>query len=243
MPAAFPPHSQSFPAFYLYSLNDSSIPKHISLLNNQRVKIGRQTNAKTVPGERNGYFDSKILSRWHAEVWEESNKIVIKDVKSSNGTCMNGERLSAEGVESEPLKLDDIVDFGIDIVCEDNKTIVHHKIAAYITCIFNVEDALGAEREAYNFQQQQNRQTVARPTDTLNAAAHGRPMLQPQICEHSGPPKLCPLRSSPRLSGQLSHGELSDRGRQRESACFQQLLSCLPFEPLGLFRRDGWPRR
>lgn len=40
-----------------------------------RVKIGRQTNNKTVPGERNGYFDSKVLSRQHAEVWEENSKV------------------------------------------------------------------------------------------------------------------------------------------------------------------------
>lgn len=114
MPAqpAFPPsHTPPFPALYLYPLNDSFVPKHISLVGGQRVKIGRQTNAKTVPGERNGYFDSKVLSRQHAEVWEEAGKIYIKDVKSSNGTFINGERLSAEGVESEPyeLKTDDIV--------------------------------------------------------------------------------------------------------------------------------------
>ena len=38
-------------------------------------------------------------------------KIYIKDVKSSNGTFINGERLSAEGAESEPfeLKTSDIV--------------------------------------------------------------------------------------------------------------------------------------
>ena len=64
-----------FPALYLYPLNDSFIPKHISLISNQRVKIGRQTNAKTVPAERNGFFDSKVLSRQHAEVWEENGKV------------------------------------------------------------------------------------------------------------------------------------------------------------------------
>lgn len=42
-----------------------------------RVKIGRQTNTKTVPGERNGYFDSKVLSRQHAEVWEEAGKVSL----------------------------------------------------------------------------------------------------------------------------------------------------------------------
>lgn len=78
MPAPFStPHSVPvpLPALYLYPLNDSFVPKHISLVNNQRVKIGRQTNVKTVPGERNGFFDSKVLSRQHAEVWEESGKV------------------------------------------------------------------------------------------------------------------------------------------------------------------------
>ncbi|CAL1709324.1 unnamed protein product [Somion occarium] len=136
------------PALYLYPLNDSFIPKHISLVNNQRVKIGRQTNAKTVPAERNGYFDSKVLSRQHAEVWEESGKIFIKDVKSSNGTFINGERLSPEGLESEPfeLKTDDVVEFGIDIVGEDNKTIIHHKVAARVVCVFTDQDAQAAAR-------------------------------------------------------------------------------------------------
>jgi hypothetical protein len=38
-------------------------------------------------------------------------QIYIKDVKSSNGTFINGERLSPEGHESEPfeLKTEDIV--------------------------------------------------------------------------------------------------------------------------------------
>lgn len=42
---------------------------------NEQVKIGRQTNSKTVPGERNAYFDSKVLSRTHAEIWEQSGKV------------------------------------------------------------------------------------------------------------------------------------------------------------------------
>lgn len=41
----------------------------------------------------------------HAEVWEHEGKMYIKDVKSSNGTFVNGDRLSAEGVESEPFEL------------------------------------------------------------------------------------------------------------------------------------------
>lgn len=79
MPGPFnpPPSPTPYPALYLYPLNDSFVPKHISLLANQRVKIGRQTNAKTVPAERNGYFDSKVLSRQHAEVWEEGGRVRV----------------------------------------------------------------------------------------------------------------------------------------------------------------------
>ncbi|KAI9451957.1 hypothetical protein F5148DRAFT_1237689 [Russula earlei] len=150
MPPPFSTHVQQhpLPALYLYPLNDSFIPKHIHLPQGQRIKIGRQTNAKTAPGERNGFFDSKVLSRQHAEVWEESGKIYIKDVKSSNGTFINGERLSAEGAESEPfeLKTSDIVEFGIDIVGEDNKTIVHHKVAARVVCVLTEQEAQLAAR-------------------------------------------------------------------------------------------------
>ena len=77
MPAPFTHgQQQAAPALYLYPLNDSFVPKHIALLPQQRVKIGRQTNAKTVPAERNGYFDSKVLSRQHAEVWEQDGKVI-----------------------------------------------------------------------------------------------------------------------------------------------------------------------
>ncbi|KAF8137168.1 hypothetical protein EV363DRAFT_1253657 [Boletus edulis] len=143
------PHNQpAYPALYLYPLNDTFVSKHIALTSGQRVKIGRQTNAKTVPAERNGYFDSKVLSRQHAEVWEDNGKIFIKDVKSSNGTFINGERLSPEGVESEPfeLKNDDIVEFGIDIIGEDNRTTIHHKVAARVLCVFTEEDVQHAAR-------------------------------------------------------------------------------------------------
>ena len=76
MPTPFAHGHQVAPALYLYPLNDSFAPKHIALIPQQRVKIGRQTNAKTVPAERNGYFDSKVLSRQHAEVWEQDGKVI-----------------------------------------------------------------------------------------------------------------------------------------------------------------------
>ncbi|OAG25911.1 hypothetical protein CC77DRAFT_13710 [Alternaria alternata] len=99
------------------------------------LRIGRQTNNKTIPTPLNGYFDSKVLSRQHAEVWaDRQGKIWIRDVKSSNGTFVNGSRLSQENRDSDPheLREQDMLELGIDIVSEDQKTIVHHKVAARV---------------------------------------------------------------------------------------------------------------
>lgn len=99
------------------------------------LRIGRQTNNKTTPTPLNGYFDSKVLSRQHAEIWaDRSGKIWIRDVKSSNGTFVNGQRLSQENKDSDPheMREQDMLELGIDIVSEDQKTVVHHKVAARV---------------------------------------------------------------------------------------------------------------
>lgn len=136
MPVSFSHNPQKCPTLHLHPLNNSFLPKHIPLPPQQRVKIGRRKNAETVPAERNGYFESKVLSRQHAEVWEESGKIFIKDLKSSSGTFVNEIRLSAEGFESEPFELrtGDIVEFGIDIIGHDNRTVIHQKVSARVVC-------------------------------------------------------------------------------------------------------------
>ncbi|PPQ72178.1 hypothetical protein CVT25_008819 [Psilocybe cyanescens] len=53
------------------------------------------------------------------------------------------ERLSSEGHEADPfeVKRDDIIVFGIDIMCADNKTIIHHKVTARVVCMFTMQDA------------------------------------------------------------------------------------------------------
>ncbi|KAL1301479.1 hypothetical protein AAFC00_005726 [Neodothiora populina] len=100
------------------------------------LRIGRQTNQKTAPTPSNAFFDSKVLSRQHAEIYAErsSGRVFIRDVKSSNGTFVNGQRLSPENKESEPhpLQEQDVLELGIDIVSEDQKTVVHHKVAARV---------------------------------------------------------------------------------------------------------------
>lgn len=134
MPEGGPSGSQ--PVLYLLSLNGTFERKTISVpFSPDTLRIGRQTNAKTVPTPINGFFDSKVLSRQHAEIWaDRQGKIWIRDVKSSNGTFVNGTRLSQENRESEPheLQTGDHLELGIDIVSEDQKTVVHHKVAAKV---------------------------------------------------------------------------------------------------------------
>ncbi|KAG8415922.1 hypothetical protein J3459_013980 [Metarhizium acridum] len=129
----FPPGQ---PVLYLLSLNGTFERKTIAVpFAPDSLRIGRQTNQKTIPTATNGFFDSKVLSRQHAEIYAERNgKIYIRDVKSSNGTFVNGTRLSQENRESEPHELQtaDHLELGIDIVSEDQKTVVHHKVAAKV---------------------------------------------------------------------------------------------------------------
>ncbi|RDA95350.1 hypothetical protein CP533_3446 [Ophiocordyceps camponoti-saundersi (nom. inval.)] len=132
-PDQFPPRQ---PVLYLLSLNGTFERKTIAVpFAPDSLRIGRQTNQKTVPSPTNGFFDSKVLSRQHAEIYAERNgKVYIRDVKSSNGTFVNGTRLSQENRESEPHELQtaDHLELGIDIVSEDQKTVVHHKVAAKV---------------------------------------------------------------------------------------------------------------
>jgi len=124
------------PVLYLLSLNGTFERKTVTVpFSPDTLRIGRQTNTKTVPTPINGYFDSKVLSRQHAEIWaDRQGKVWIRDVRSSNGTFVNGTRLSPENRESEPheLQTGDHLELGIDIVSEDQKTVVHHKVAAKV---------------------------------------------------------------------------------------------------------------
>ncbi|CAG8801003.1 8216_t:CDS:2, partial [Racocetra fulgida] len=58
----------------------------------------RMTNKNTPQTQTNGYFDSRVLSRTHAEIWNDNGK-------SSNGTFVNGKRISLEDKEGEPVEL------------------------------------------------------------------------------------------------------------------------------------------
>ncbi|KAJ7314192.1 hypothetical protein DFH08DRAFT_1087356 [Mycena albidolilacea] len=94
------------PGLYLLPLDDSFFPsKRIPLPPQVRVRVGRQHNQKNAPSAANGVFESRVLSRQHAEARVENGRVLIRDVKLLNGTFGNGERCSLEGIESDPYVL------------------------------------------------------------------------------------------------------------------------------------------
>ncbi|KAG2745550.1 SMAD/FHA domain-containing protein, partial [Suillus brevipes Sb2] len=82
------------------------------------IRIGRFANGSAVNARSTNKiaFDTKVLSRVHAEIWSDNGNIYIRDTKSSSGTFLNSLRLSPAGSESVPHKLKDgdIVQLGID---------------------------------------------------------------------------------------------------------------------------------
>lgn len=62
-------------------------------------------------------FQSKVVSRMHAELWCDTNGILyLRDTKSSSGTFVNRCRLSPPGVQSHSFQLNDkdLIQFGVD---------------------------------------------------------------------------------------------------------------------------------
>ncbi|CAG8574267.1 6780_t:CDS:2, partial [Scutellospora calospora] len=78
------------------------------------IKIGRFTDKTLAPNRVT--FRSKVVSRGHAEIWSENGKFYIRDTKSSSGTFLNHQRLSAPSAESKPFELNDgdVVQLGVD---------------------------------------------------------------------------------------------------------------------------------
>jgi hypothetical protein len=120
----------------LAPLNGVFERKHVSVPFLPEVfRIGRQTSGRTAPTPINGFFDTKSVSRRHAEIWAHtSGKVWIRDCGSSNGTFVNGQRLLPENRESKPCELlqYDYLELAVDIISEDRRFIVHHKVAARV---------------------------------------------------------------------------------------------------------------
>merc|ERR1719499_891 len=94
----------------------------LNLDSSSPVVIGRAGRITSSSSE-NGYFDSKVLSKTHALLRVEENKVLIQDSGSSNGTFINNIRLSKPGKESEPVEVfsGDIIKFGSEVEDKNKK--------------------------------------------------------------------------------------------------------------------------
>jgi hypothetical protein len=201
------------------------------------LRIGRQTNAKTAPTPANGFFDSKVLSRQHAEIYAERNlngRIYIRDVKSSNGTFVNGQRLSPENKESEPheLREQDVLELGIDIVSEDQKTIVHHKVAARVehagiynqTAELNFGDMDPTHQMKRNGSQSSQQSAKANAMAAVMAARDSNAMQQPQWAR-GWPSTVTTETIVKRLNRELSLAKKQSSDLARSKSCLEGLLA------------------
>ena len=109
-------------------------PKRLELF--EVVKIGRKTSPKNPPESTNGIFDSKVLSRAHAEIKTEAGKVFIRDVGSSNGTFIGLERLGSEGVTSDWREIfnEAVIEFGVDIL-GDRGELQYSKVSCLIKVV------------------------------------------------------------------------------------------------------------
>ncbi|GMG21171.1 unnamed protein product [Ambrosiozyma monospora] len=107
----------SAPSEYLKILSIPNAP--------ESLKIGRQNTPKATNKITDGFFDSRVLSRNHAELYMKNNVLYLKDLKSSNGTFINDEKL--EPFKEYHLKIGDKIDLGTTLESQ----VAHKKI----TCI------------------------------------------------------------------------------------------------------------
>lgn len=120
----------------LISLNETFDKKTLTIPTYPQVlKLGRPNNVQKAPSLYNGYFDSRVISREHAELFmKEDGKVYIKDCRSANGTFVNGVKI----LEELELHKDDKVDLGIDIDNETNKNQLHRKISCLVEGVLTV---------------------------------------------------------------------------------------------------------
>ncbi|KAG2732271.1 hypothetical protein G9P44_004688 [Scheffersomyces stipitis] len=112
----------------LLPLNDTFTKKHLPVSTfPETTKLGRPTGTKHKPDVTNGYFDSRVLSRNHAQIYiDPSNgKLMLQDLGSSNGTYLNELRLTHEPVE---IKMGDIVCLGFNVQAESTHKQISLKI-------------------------------------------------------------------------------------------------------------------
>lgn len=126
---AYPPPKLSTTIYVLKLVSPDQPNEYLKVLNipqaPQSLKIGRQNTPKTTNKITDGFFDSRVLSRNHAELFVKDKMLYIRDLKSSNGTFINDAKL--EPYEDYKLNINDKIDLGTTLESQ----MAHRKI----TCI------------------------------------------------------------------------------------------------------------
>ena len=53
------------------------------------------------PRNDNAIFECRVLSRNHAQIWYQDDHFFLKDMGSSNGTFVNGQKINDKEKQSE----------------------------------------------------------------------------------------------------------------------------------------------
>lgn len=99
-----------------------------------RIENGRTTLGR---GDVDHRFDDEGLSRLHASVYRDGDRIWIVDENSSNGTSVNGDQVSGSGT---PLRNGDSIQIG-------NRTALHVRISEAAVTSSPVEQPAAARQE------------------------------------------------------------------------------------------------
>ncbi|KAL6591149.1 hypothetical protein U3516DRAFT_570606 [Neocallimastix sp. 'constans'] len=87
-----------------------------NMVDGKLLKFGRKVNKEVINDDYFITFQSKVVSRNHAEIWYKEGQLYFRDIGSSSGTFLNKLRLSPSGKESRPylLRSGDVIQLGID---------------------------------------------------------------------------------------------------------------------------------
>lgn len=94
-------HQPSDQAAQLYALDEQAVTPHMLLLDDQEYTIGRDTGCRIVVRRSD-------VSRTHARIYRDGGRYILVDLDSSNGTYVNGRRISAP----QPLQSEDRISVG-----------------------------------------------------------------------------------------------------------------------------------
>lgn len=172
----------------LVSLNNTFATKTLFVpFAPDKLPIGRQmpsSSNSTANGISNhgllspddGYFESRVLSRLHAELWAEpgTDAVWLRDNNSANGTFVNGVKLASKTQIVE----DDVIEFGIDIGSNGVDGIYNPRVRASVERIYLV--SLQHSKNNNQLHHHKNSQKVGTANGSLTKISVGKSRPQNQ---------------------------------------------------------------